>query len=68
MIKKAKAGRPPKGDKAMMTPIAVRFPEPMRTEIERIQASRMDRPDLSAIIRELVAEALANRKNARARK
>lgn len=52
----------------MMTPIAVRFPEPMRTEIERIQASRMDRPDLSAIIRELVAEALANRKNARARK
>jgi hypothetical protein len=45
----------------MMRPIAVRFPEPMRAELERIQASRMDAPELSAIIRELVAEAIARR-------
>lgn len=60
-----RTGRPPKGDKAMMRPIAVRFPEPMRAELERIQAERMDQPELSAIIRELVAEAIAGRKGKR---
>lgn len=45
----------------MMRPIAVRFPEPMRAELERIQAGRMDQPELSAIVRELVAEAIQAR-------
>jgi hypothetical protein len=49
------------GDKAMMTPIPVRFPAPMRTEIEKIRDGRMDQPELSAVIRELVAEALTAR-------
>lgn len=53
-----RTGRPPKGDKAMMTPIAVRFPAPMRAELEKIRGARLDQPELSAIIRELVAEAL----------
>lgn len=63
-----RTGRPPKGDKAMMRPIAVRFPEPMRVELERIQANRMDQPELSAIIRELVAEALQQRHAGRTKK
>lgn len=56
-----KRGRPPKGEKTMMAPIAVRFPEAMRAELERIQASRLDAPDLSAVVRELVAEAIKAR-------
>jgi Arc/MetJ-type ribon-helix-helix transcriptional regulator len=55
-------GRPPKEGKAMMTPIPVRFPEEMIEAIEAIQAKRMDRPEKSAVIRELVAEALTARK------
>jgi hypothetical protein len=43
----------------LMTPIPVRFPEKMIEAIETIQAERMDRPDKSAVIRELVADALA---------
>lgn len=54
-------GRPPKGEKAMMTPIAVRFPPAMREQLERIKAERMDGPEISAIVRELVAEALQAR-------
>lgn len=54
-------GRPPKGEKAMMTPIAVRFPPVMREQLERIKAERMDGPEISAIVRELVAEALQAR-------
>lgn len=46
----------------MMTPIPVRFPEEMIEAIEAIQAKRMDRPEKSAVIRELVAEALTARK------
>ena len=45
----------------MMTPIAVRFPAPMREELEKIRASRMDAPEISALVRELVAEAIAAR-------
>jgi Arc/MetJ-type ribon-helix-helix transcriptional regulator len=51
----------------MMTPIPVRFPEQMIEAIEAIQAERMDRPDKSAVIRELVAEALAARQKQRRR-
>jgi hypothetical protein len=56
------AGRPPIHGKAMMTPIPVRFPQAMIEAIEAIQVERMDRPEKGAIIRELVAEALAARK------
>jgi hypothetical protein len=45
----------------MLTPIPVRFPLQMVEAIEAIQAERMDQPDKSAIIRELVAEALQAR-------
>jgi len=46
----------------MMTPIPVRFPAAMMAEIEAICGARMDAPEKSAVIRELVAEALAARK------
>ena len=48
----------------MGTPIALRFPVEMLEAIDAIADSRMDHPDRSAVIRELVAEALT----ARARK
>jgi hypothetical protein len=54
-------GRPPKTGAPLREPIAVRFPISMRTAIEKICAGRMDEPDLSAVIRELVAEALTAR-------
>jgi hypothetical protein len=59
--KKRGRGRPPKAKEAMLTPIPVRFPLAMVEAIEAIQAERMDQPDKSAIIRELVAEALQAR-------
>lgn len=46
----------------MMTPIAIRFPSAMVEAIEAIQAARMDRPEKSAVVRELVAEAIEARK------
>jgi hypothetical protein len=54
-------GRPFKGDAGLMKPISIRFPPPMMKEIEAIQSARMDAPELSAIVRELVAEALTAR-------
>ena len=55
-------GRPPKSGRAMMSPITVRFPEPMMCEIEAIAALRaMEQPDKGQIIRELIAEALSAR-------
>jgi hypothetical protein len=45
----------------MLTPIPVRFPPAMIEAIEAIRAERMDAPDKAAVIRELVAEALAAR-------
>lgn len=59
--KKRGPGRPTKGDKAMMTPIAIRFPPAMLEAIEAIQAERLDAPEKAAVVRELVAEALAAR-------
>ncbi len=53
--KKRGRGRPPLGDKAMATPIPVRFPGPMMEQIDAIRAERMDAPDKGQIIRELVA-------------
>ena len=60
MIKAAKRrprGRPFKGADAMEQ-IAIRFPKPMLDRVDEIIAGRLDRPDRSSIIRELVAEAL----------
>ena len=58
MKKRVKTGRPPIGTEAMMSPMPVRFPKEMRERIEAIRAQRMDRPEASAVIRELIAEAL----------
>lgn len=46
----------------MLEPVTIRFPAPMMAEIEAIMASRLDGPDKSATVRELVAEAIAHRK------
>jgi metal-responsive CopG/Arc/MetJ family transcriptional regulator len=53
-------GRPAKGDD-VMEQIAIRFPKPMLAMVDNIIADRLDGPDRSSIIRELVAEALAAR-------
>jgi metal-responsive CopG/Arc/MetJ family transcriptional regulator len=53
-------GRPPKGDSAMKQ-IAIRFPEEMLEEIDKIVDERYGQSDRTSIIRELVAEALAHR-------
>jgi metal-responsive CopG/Arc/MetJ family transcriptional regulator len=45
----------------MRTSVALRVPDAMLKAIDAITAGRMDRPDRSAVIRELVAEALAAR-------
>ena len=42
----------------MLAPITIRLPEPMMREIEVLQAGRMDAPDKSQVIRELLAKAL----------
>jgi Arc/MetJ-type ribon-helix-helix transcriptional regulator len=48
--------------RTMCSPLAFRFPEPMLEEIDAIVASRLDRPDRSAVVRELLAEALMARR------
>ena len=58
--KRRPRGRPPKGDDTMEQ-IAIRFPRPMLALVDEIVAGRLDRPDRSSIIRELVAEALQKR-------
>jgi metal-responsive CopG/Arc/MetJ family transcriptional regulator len=58
--KRRARGRPPKGDHTMEQ-IAIRFPKPMLALVDEIVAGRLDRPDRSSIIRELVAEALQMR-------
>jgi metal-responsive CopG/Arc/MetJ family transcriptional regulator len=41
-----------------MTPVMIRFPHEMMAEIDAQTAGRLDRPDRSGVIRELIAEAL----------
>lgn len=53
-----KRGRPPKDKSTMLNPITVRFPAQMMDEIERLAAQRMDQPDKSQIVRELVAKGI----------
>ena len=48
-----------------MVQLAIRFPKPMLTAIDKVIAGRLDQPDRSAIIRELIAEALAARRGRR---
>jgi hypothetical protein len=43
-------------------PVALRFPGPMLNEIDGIANRRLDQPDRSAVIRELLAEALEARR------
>lgn len=45
-----------------MRPRMIRLPEAMLAEIEAICAGRLDAPDTSSVIRELLAEALAARR------
>ena len=63
-------GRPPKdGSKAMRySPLAVRLPEAMISQIDAIAADRLDQPDRSTVIRQLLAEALEARAGARKKK
>ena len=58
--KRRPRGRAAKGDD-IMEQIAIRFPKPMLALVDEIVAKRLDRPDRSSIIRELVAEALQMR-------
>jgi hypothetical protein len=60
-MEKTRLGRPPKYGDALMTPITIRLPAPMMVAIESIQAGRMDAPDKSGVIRELLAEAIGQR-------
>jgi Arc/MetJ-type ribon-helix-helix transcriptional regulator len=51
-------GRPPKGEEALMQPITIRLPPEMVARIDEMRAGRLDAPDKSTIIRELLAKAL----------
>jgi metal-responsive CopG/Arc/MetJ family transcriptional regulator len=65
MVKQPKKrGRPPVGDKPM-TQLAVRFPDELLGAIDEIVAERYGQSDRTSIIRELVAQALADRKRTR---
>lgn len=56
-IRPRKVGRPPKTDRAMRQ-IAVRLPVDMLDEIDAMCAERMDRPDRSVLVRELLAKGI----------
>ena len=58
-------GRPAMQPEARMGAIAVRFPAEMLAEIDAVRADRLDAPDRSSMIRELVAEALVARRKGR---
>ena len=51
-------GRPAKHGAPMLKPITIRLPEPMMDRIEELMHDRLDGPDKSSIIRELIAKAL----------
>lgn len=44
-----------------MQQIAIRLPRPMLDAIDALVSDRLDRPDRTAIMRELLAEAIAAR-------
>ncbi len=51
-------GRPRKND-ALLQPVTIRLSEPIMRKIKAMQSARMDQPDQSQVIRELLATALA---------
>lgn len=55
---KRSRGRSPKDNVVMLEPITIRLPEPMVRQLEAIQAKRLDAPDKSTLIRELLAKAI----------
>ena len=60
MTKPRQRGRPRTGNDTMQQ-IALRLPKPMLAAIDEIVADQLDQPERSAIIRELLAEALEQR-------
>jgi|SoiMethySBSTD1v2_1073268.scaffolds.fasta_scaffold732739_2 metal-responsive CopG/Arc/MetJ family transcriptional regulator len=60
--KRTTRGRPPEhGEKALRKPVPIRLPDAMVTAIDAIAADRLDQPDRSTVIRELLVEALEAR-------
>jgi len=57
-------GRHPRPDRTLSKAIPVRLPSAMRAEIDGIREARLDQPEMSALIRELLAEALEARRRA----
>ena len=53
-------GRPPVGDEAMKQ-IALRLPLDLLVAIDNLRRDRLDRPDRTVFIRELLAEAVLSR-------
>jgi hypothetical protein len=49
-------------NEAMLEPVMIRLPPAMVREIEALQRGRLDAPNKSVIIRELLASALEARK------
>jgi len=47
----------------MMSPVMIRFPPEMLAEIDAMLAERLDKPDRSGFIRELIAEAITARRS-----
>lgn len=59
--KKRPRGRPPVTDQPQMQQVSTWLPEPMLDKIAEIRIRRLDRPDRSTVVRELLAEALEAR-------
>lgn len=55
-------GRPPKHDEAMLARINIRVPKPVMEAIEAVRAERKDGADVAQVIRELLVEALEERR------
>jgi hypothetical protein len=67
-VSRSQTGRPPKYGRAMLhSPISLRLPAPVVEQIDAIVASRMDQPDRTAVIRELIVEALMAREKTKKR-
>lgn len=51
-------GRPPKHETTLMKPMTIRLTEDIDQRLEARRAARLDHPDKSVIVREILAEAL----------
>lgn len=60
MAKKPRPGTEPIYDEAMPEGVNVRFPKEMLEKIDRLRHRRIDKPNRSVMIRELVASALTS--------